>query len=766
MKAWQICCLSMKLVGINNAKICLQKQGYRGHKKRHLTDSSCPASTSKMTKVTRPQKAKATSSNPCCPENECFFCGKGPMSGCPLQRASTFNIDTHVRQCAIDLQDTALLAKVAVGDMISIEAQYHNKCLVALYNRHRSYTRTQTSSHPEESIHGIVFAELVAYIEETKSSRDIPVFKLADLSKLYNERLADFGLSSDHVHTTRLKNRLLAWFPDMQEQKKGRDVLLMFSDDIAGIMQKVYTQNDFDNDAMVLVKAAQIVRKDMLSSKLTFEGTFKPNCQDEAVPQSLQALVNMILEGPNIKHQTRVLSTNQTCLTIAQLFLFNCVKHQRQGDAASSRHTKDREPPLALYVGLKLHSLTRRKDLVNLMFERGMSVSYDRVIQVCTLLANAVCTQFNAEQVVCPPKFRHGLFVVGMVDNVDHNPTSATAKGSFHGTSLSMLQYPSELNPGQERNRVLITPDLESDRKVMPLLESYASVPPASLHNKEPVVPPTHCSEVLTLSCHDRPVMSKQHDWLSHVYDLFSKESLSEEEYISWAGYHASMTTSNEPINVTLNALLPLFSENAHSVAMIRHSMTVINVATQKLNPGQTPVLAMDQPLFALAKLIQWNWPDTYGEDKFFIMFGGLHIEITAFHTIGDWLADSGWTHLLSEAEIATEGTANSFLKVSHLTKTRHAHQVTAASLYILQRQAYDSYIASSVDTSDCLSFIEWCEKCCQESPQFQYWSLTLLLETYALALVYAEREGNFTFYLDALRNLIPWFFVLNHTLC
>lgn len=87
-------------------------------------------------------------------------------------------------------------------------------------------------------------------------------------------------------------------------------MLLMFSDDIAEIMQKVYTQNNFDNVAMVLVKAAQIVRKDMLRSKLTFEGAFRPNCQDEAVPQSLQALVNMILEGPNIKHQTRLLSTN------------------------------------------------------------------------------------------------------------------------------------------------------------------------------------------------------------------------------------------------------------------------------------------------------------------------------------------------------------------------------------------------------------------------------------------------------------------------
>jgi len=44
------------------------------------------------------------------------------------------------------------------------------------------------------------------------------------------------------------------------------------------------------------------------------------------------------------------------------------------------------------------------------------------------------------------------------------------------------------------------------------------------------------------------------------------------------------------------------------------------------LNPGQTTVMAVDQPLFALAKQIQWQWPNTYGEDKFIVMFGGLYI--------------------------------------------------------------------------------------------------------------------------------------------
>ena len=63
--------------------------------------------------------------------------------------------------------------------------------------------------------------------------------------------------------------------------------------------------------------------------------------------------------------------------------------------------------------------------------------------------------------------------------------------------------------------------------------------------------------------------------------------------------------------------------------AMIKHDMDTLKKATQFLNPGQISVVALDTPLFALAKLVQWNWPWTHGEKDFVVMFGGLHIEIT-----------------------------------------------------------------------------------------------------------------------------------------
>ena len=96
----------------------------------------------------------------------------------------------------------------------------------------------------------------------------------------------------------------------------------------------------------------------------------------------------------------------------------------------------------------------------------------------------------------------------------------------------------------------------------------------------------------------------------------------------------------------------------------------------------QTPCVTFDQPLYAIAKNIQWNWPATYGEDKCVIMLGAMHIEMAAWKCLGHWLEGSGWTSVVSQADLVTSGVAESLLKASHLTRTRHVHQVSIILLF------------------------------------------------------------------------------------
>ena len=91
-----------------------------------------------------------------------------------------------------------------------------------------------------------------------------------------------------------------------------------------------------------------------------------------------------------------------------------------------------------------------------------------------------------------------------------------------------------------------------------------------------------------------------------------------------------------------ITGLLPLFHDSAHTLAMVKHGMNIVKQATEHVNPGQVPVLTVDQPLYAIAKKIQWTWPIIYGEDKCVVMMGGLHIHLfprlCVFHFLSDFI--------------------------------------------------------------------------------------------------------------------------------
>ena len=78
-------------------------------------------------------------------ESKCFLCEE-PAGSAGLHNVSTYDTDAKVWRCATVLEDTALLAKLAPGDMIALEAKYHLKCLSTLYNRARATDGTSSDS--------------------------------------------------------------------------------------------------------------------------------------------------------------------------------------------------------------------------------------------------------------------------------------------------------------------------------------------------------------------------------------------------------------------------------------------------------------------------------------------------------------------------------------------------------------------------------------------------------------------------------------------
>ena len=118
----------------------------------------------------------------------------------------------------------------------------------------------------------------------------------------------------------------------------------------------------------------------------------------------------------------------------------------------------------------------------------------------------------------------------------------------------------------------------------------------------------------------------------------------------------------------------------------------------------------------------------------FLIMFGGLHLEMSMWNMLGDYLAECGWTVALSEAGIASSGVANGLLNASHLTKTRHAHQIAIAALYQLQREA-----CALSDESLTSIFEDWRQNMIEKIHTFQSWDTTLRIEKLDLTFIRAH---------------------------
>ena len=149
----------------------------------------------------------------------------------------------------------------------------------------------------------------------------------------------------------------------------------------------------------------------------------------------------MLLNGPDIEIQDS--EESQACLAIAQLILFN-MKKEKKSSTNENRHCQDREPPLPLYLGMSIHAQTRSRKIVNQLYQLGLRVSYHRIDDIMNDLETPVCDHFKSVGVVCPLTLHKGLFTVATIDNIDHNPSSTTVQGSFHGTGISLFQFPTE----------------------------------------------------------------------------------------------------------------------------------------------------------------------------------------------------------------------------------------------------------------------------------------------------------------------------------
>ena len=291
----------------------------------------------------------------------------------------------RIRKIAHEMNTDKLLRKRSVGDMVATEARYHRTCLIKFYNSYRKHKNNKREQVKEQLMEGIASSKVLEFIEGSILASDettTPVFYLKELTEMYKKHLIAQGATenANSVNQTRLKNAILDNVPGLCVIKSGKYVLLTLNGELGRALFNACLSSCSD-DGILLAKAAQIIRKDLLRYEQQFSGNISSERQFEVIPSSIFQLISLIIEDGYTQDSTPE-CPEKIIGNLSRLVMFNTVKSKRKETVSHVHHSKLKEPPLSVHLGMLIHNKTRKKGLVNEFAEQELSISYSRLQEI------------------------------------------------------------------------------------------------------------------------------------------------------------------------------------------------------------------------------------------------------------------------------------------------------------------------------------------------------------------------------------------------
>lgn len=652
-----------------------------------------------------------------------------------------------------------LITAVNEKGIVAGDVYYHASCYTKLKNAARAATSrsTEASSSAVCTYDPLVMAQLVAFMQFKQT-----IFKLAYLRKLYDRRLEQ--LQSDwigvYVHQKRFKEHLLMKLgPDWSEYSEGRDIYISHKKTVGAALAHTADLEVTEDGATKIIEVGLMLRRHILLQQMPFNGSFNSCSLSEPVAKPLLALLDALLQGSasieenGDDEQDETNARLRVACTISQLICSNAVK--KASNAVTLYQKKERETPFPLYVGLKLHANDRQKSTISTFHSLGMSVSYDRVMEVRKKLALAVSVRFAEDGVVVPSNMKRGVFTTGGVDNIDES-----GRIELHGTAISLTNHLTHGNMGVD------PPPLTFDfpeGAAIHLPDYYAIVPYIDEHAGEIALSSIPNGTARPALIENVKVTEHEDTWLRHINQVFIKDDGHIQEIpVTYSGF-LSHNQSVEDIRPRATVgVFPIFYEKASTMAMQKHAMLVVKKAIAFLNPGQIPVIEGDCPLYTQQKKCQWMYPNEVGESKMVCLIGFLHVEMTLQDCGGKLLAGSGWERMFSMAKIFTTGVASSLLAGKHIKRTRYAYHLTLAWLHVLELQAYNAYCHDGYGPHEPIEM--WEKRLISNAPTICYWMIVREYLLLNCRFVRGQRVGDWPLTLSACDEMCRWFFAFGHT--
>ena len=733
-------------------------------------------------------------------EKLCIFCGttevrdpKHPTNNKLLHKAGDKNIRDKSYpekltqdwlEKAIAIGKTNVIVHLSSGDVRATECYYHAECLKAFHNdfnkafiTQAQHTNPGSDQQTNEFITLCATESLRNYISDSDSSS----FTVAELENVYNEAVRNISPSSS-VHSTRFAAYL-------EENKLKLDIEILQK--TAGLPYKIIRKSTFQIPASSddlfesMRKVALEIRKEIKATHLSSICMADLPRNETFTCEKLKMLITLICtRNPSF---TDIAEPYETiCQLIAMHFKAD-PRASRLIAASSATHgrvARTKEAPIIRYTTMKAYSTIRSKVLHNTLARKGISISYSRMMEFTkelTAISNELFTR--SFDCVLPSRVRLGIFTVFCVDNVDKNSRSVYSKRNFHGTSCSVLQFPSQHCPGIKRFKKKYHELTKAEKTTMysAALDNYLTIDTnvtlekCGLHGGIQTV--NYDSDwIENISESYQESFNDQLSWVSLVADHVSDGDVDMECTcpLSFVAFECKkdaevqgMAAGRETVenDQIINCILPVLEQEAHSVSLEYHLLLLFKKYSSYINPDQTVVMCADQPLYAIHKQLQWQHSNKFLKTNstaanVFFFLGPMHIEQVMYQITGQLVTGTGFDDALKAAGLDIVGIVKALTDAKNLKRARYAGHLIASVIQCLLVDAYSKEIDES--TRQLIQFDVWLKQKTDTNSMYYKGILNHLINLNLL--IKSIRVADFDLFTAVLEEACPLIFALDHT--
>ena len=290
-------------------------------------------------------------------------------------------------------------------------------------------------------------------------------------------------------HITRFADSLVEAIPGLHKRTVNNKVTVYFEGTIDMLLKDHFNvTSQPDAFARAIKDIVVPIRNSMKNTHNKFDGTFKAGCQKDSVPIELLTLISMLIDGAGIENE----GFSQEALTISQLAMYN-FRNKQMSINRRRRHLKSLETPLPTFISLKIYATVRSRALIDSLFSLGVCLSYNRVLEITKDIGLKELQKYEINGCFIPDNVKLHTHTTIAKDNIDLNSQSTIIKSHFHGISMSVLQFPTLLNPGiSQQHNLAEESDIHTttSKKIPSIPSDYIEFKDLPYYDKSPLFAP------------------------------------------------------------------------------------------------------------------------------------------------------------------------------------------------------------------------------------------------------------------------------------